>query len=324
MNRQDYKYTGIIIDNETNTAGQELINNHIKQGQETNKMWTQEAGTHDTQDRGLTLLPPPGRRVPRHNSSTGGALWRPLRTDMDRNTGRGPPERNRQQRPWRSWKLWRPWRCRELRRPWRCRELRRPWQCRELRRTRRCRELRRPWQVVLVAVASVPSARPLQLEPFLPPQKNFPGEVRGYQDPSGAGQTEQYMTGQDRKALRGQTDRTRQPTGTGSPPGRARKLRLLLAMTSHQGPSQGFLSYLFHFHDRWLEMASAATTRRAACPRQVSVDKTDKMIKMFLWAQQDKIPGRDVWAGSTGLGSAAAGGLESAAIKTKQKTFKNE
>ncbi len=63
-------------------------------------------------------------------------------------------------------------------------------------------------------------------------------------------------------------------------------------------------------------MASAATTR-AACPRRVSVDKTDMMIKMFLWAQQDKhgTPGRDVWTGSMGLGSAAAGRLESAAIR---------
>ncbi len=27
-----------------------------------------------------------------------------------------------------------------------------------------------------------------------PPQKKFPGEVRGYQEPSGARHTEQYMT----------------------------------------------------------------------------------------------------------------------------------
>ncbi len=45
---------------------------------------------------------PPGR-------GGGRALWRPLRTNTDRNTGRGPPERNRQRRPWRSWELWRPW-----------------------------------------------------------------------------------------------------------------------------------------------------------------------------------------------------------------------
>ncbi len=43
------------------------------------------------------------------------------------------------------------------------------------------------------ALASVPSAWPLQPEPLLPPQ-NFPGEVRGYQEPSGARHTELYMT----------------------------------------------------------------------------------------------------------------------------------
>ncbi len=45
------------------------------------------------------ITPPTGRRVPRRNSSTGEggwALWRPLRKNTDRNTGRGPPERNRQ------------------------------------------------------------------------------------------------------------------------------------------------------------------------------------------------------------------------------------
>ncbi len=71
----------------------------MKQGQETSQIWTQEAGTHDTHDRGLTLLPPPERLVPSLNSSIGEggwALWRPLRTNTDRNTGRGPPEWNRQ------------------------------------------------------------------------------------------------------------------------------------------------------------------------------------------------------------------------------------
>ncbi len=51
------------------------------------------------------------------------------------------------------------------------------------------------------AMASVPSARPLQPESFYPPQKNFPGEVRGYQEPSGAKQTGQYkMTGKPSRA----------------------------------------------------------------------------------------------------------------------------
>ncbi len=51
LNRDELKYTL----NETNTAGTDLTHNHIKQGQETNQIWTQEEGTHDTHDRGLTL-----------------------------------------------------------------------------------------------------------------------------------------------------------------------------------------------------------------------------------------------------------------------------
>ncbi len=39
------------------------------------------------------------------------------------------------------------------------------------------------------ALASVLSARPLQPELLYPPQKNFPGEVRGYQETSGAKHT---------------------------------------------------------------------------------------------------------------------------------------
>ncbi len=89
------------------------------------------------------------------------------------------------------------------------------------------------------------------------------------------------MTGQDRTALRGQTDRTRHPTGTGSPPGRARKLRLPLGMTRSQGPSQGPSA----------TASTSATGGQAAgnaCPRRVSADKTRQdLIKMFLWAQQD-------------------------------------
>ncbi len=85
---------------------------------------------------------------------------------------------------------------------------------------------------------------------LLPPP-NFPGEVRGYQEPSGARQTGQYMTGQD------------------SPPGRARKLRLPLGMTRSQGPSQGHsaTASTSATGGQAAGMASAATTRGAACPR---------------------------------------------------------
>ncbi len=44
-----------MIDNGTNTAGQELTNNHNQRGQETNQIRTQETGTQDTKDKGLTL-----------------------------------------------------------------------------------------------------------------------------------------------------------------------------------------------------------------------------------------------------------------------------
>ncbi len=70
-----------------------------------------------------------------------------------------------------------------------------------------------------------PSARPLQPEPFYPSQKKFPGEVRGYQEPSGARQTgQQYMTGQDR-------------TGQDSPPGPDRQDK-----TSHRNRKPSWAS----------------------------------------------------------------------------------
>ncbi len=146
-----------------------------------------------------------------------------------------------------------------------------------------------------------PTARTL-----LPPPQNFPGEVRGYQEPSGAKQTGQYKTRQDsppgpdrqdrtrrqesppgpdrqdrtshndRKALQGQTDKTGHSTGTRSPPGLARRLRLLLGMTRSQGPSQGPSATASTSATRGqaARMASMATTRGAACPRRVSMAKT--------------------------------------------------
>ncbi len=76
--------------------------------------------------------------------------------------------------------------------------------------------------------------------------------------------------------LRGQTDRTGQPTGTGSPPGLARRLRLLLGMTRSQRPSQGpsVTASTSTTREQAARMASMATARGAACPRRVSVDKT--------------------------------------------------
>ncbi len=64
-------------------------------------------------------------------------------------------------------------------------------------------------------------------------------------------------------------------------------------------------------------MASMATTRGATWPRRVSVDMTDKIVKMFLWARHDIHTAllAVLWTWSTGLGLAAASGHESAAIR---------
>ncbi len=94
-----------------------------------------------------------------------------------------------------------------------------------------------------------PRPSPYSRNPYYPPQKKFPGVVRGYQEPSGAKQTGQYKTGQESPPGPEKQDKTGLPTGTGSPPGLAWKLRLLLGMTRHQGPSQGSLSYRFHIRD---------------------------------------------------------------------------
>ncbi len=150
------------------------------------------------------------------------------------------------------------------------------------------------------------------------PPQNFPGEVRGYQSPPGLNR--QDSTKQDRNALQGQTDRTGQPTGTGSPPGLARRLRLPLGMTRSQRPSQGpsATASISVTRGQAARMASMATTRGAACPRRVSTDMTRQdLIKMFLWAQQNRHTALlAVTCGlSTGLGLAVASRHESAPIR---------
>ncbi len=123
--------------------------------------------------------------------------------------------------------------------------------------------------------------------PSTPPPQISLGKSGGIRNPPGL--DTQNSTRQDRKALRGQTDRTGQPTGTGSPPGLAWKLRLPLGMTRSQGPSQGpsATASTSATGGQAARMASMATTRGAACPRRVSVDMTDKIVKMFLWARHD-------------------------------------
>ncbi len=141
----------------------------------------------------------------------------------------------------------------------------------------------------------------------------------------------------DRKALQGQTDKTGHPTGTRSPPGLARRLRLLLGMTRSQGPSQGPSATASTSATRGqaARMASMATTRGAACPRRVSMDKTrqgrlkcscghNKTDTWHSWPWHvDLIHGaRDsggqrAWinADPVGLSQRQSGGLESVAIR---------
>ncbi len=160
------------------------------------------------------------------------------------------------------------------------------------------------------------------------------GKWGGIRSPPGLNR--QDSTQHDRTALQGQTDRTgqdtmtgkpssarqtRHPTGTRSLPGLARRLRLPLGMIRSQGPSQGPSATASTSATRGqaARMASMATTRGAACPRRVSMDKTrqGKVVKMFLWARQNThgTPGRDMWTWSTGLGIAAASGHESTPIQ---------
>ncbi len=50
-----------------------------------------------------------------------------------------------------------------------------------------------------------PSARPLQPEPFYPPQKNSLGKLGGIRSPSGLDTQNKYMTGQERPSRARQT-----------------------------------------------------------------------------------------------------------------------
>ncbi len=71
----------------------------------------------------------------------------------------------------------------------------------------------------LASTPSAPTAGTL-----LPPPQNFPGEVRGYQEPSGAKQTGQYKTRQDSPPGPDRQDRTGQNMTTGKP-SRSRQTR---------------------------------------------------------------------------------------------------
>ncbi len=102
-----------------------------------------------------------------------------------------------------------------------------------------------------VAMAGGPCGRglgPLGPAPtagtLLPPPKNFPGEVRGYQEPSGAKQTRQYKTRQERPPGPDRQDRNQKPSWAGLE---------AEASSGHDmtsGALTGSLSNRFHLHDK--------------------------------------------------------------------------
>ncbi len=187
------------------------------------------------------------------------------------------------------------------------------------------------------AMAGGPCGRGLgPLGPYIrnpfypPPQKKISlGKLGGIRSPPGLNTD----TGQPSGARHTGQD---SPPGTGSPPGLARKLRLLLGMTRSQGPSQGPSA-----------TASTSATRGQAAGNglrghykksrlpQMSLLGQDRQdtLKLFLRARQDLktmtmgtwhgTPGRDVdWIHGTrvsgdpaGLIQRRSGGLDSAAIR---------
>ncbi len=94
-----------------------------------------------------------------------------------------------------------------------------------------------------------------------------------------------HLTGLDKP------DRTGQPTGTRSPFELGLEAEASSGHDKESGALAGSLSNRFNFRDKeaggW-----ESTTRGAACPRQVSMEKTDMKCS--------GTPGRDVWTGSTG------------------------
>ncbi len=169
----------------------------------------------------------------------------------------------------------------------RCKELRRPWWC---------RELRRPWQVVFHGRGLVPRPGHSSRNPSTPQIISL-GKLGGIRSPPGL--DKQDSTWQDRTALRGQTDRTRHPTGTGSPPGLFSEAEASFGHGMTLGALTGSLSN--RFHDKGASLRGQ--------------DRQDLIKNIPVGTPRHKhgSPGRDVWTGSTGLGLAATGGHESAA-----------
>ncbi len=150
-----------------------------------------------------------------------------------------------------------------------------------------------------------------------PPKKKFPGEVRGYQEPSGAKQTGQYKTRQESPPGPDRQDRTahrnRKPSWAGleaeASSGHDR------VRGPHRVPQQPLP--LRRQGGRRLEWPLWPQQEEPPAPDESLWTRHDKIVKMFLWARHDKHTAllAMLWTGSTGLGFAAASGHESAPIR---------
>ncbi len=132
----------------------------------------------------------------------------------------------------------------------------------------------------------------LQPEPFYPPKKKFPGEVRGYQEPSGARQTGQYMTGQDRTGQPSGARQTGQdiPQEPGTLLGWLGSWGFLWAWQGVRGPHRVPQQPLplLRQGGRRLEWPPRPQQEEPPAPDESPRTRQDKVLfKMFLWAQQD-------------------------------------
>ncbi len=167
---------------------------------------------------------------------SGRALWRPLRTNTDKNTGRGPPEWNRQTGTMAELGALEAMAVQGAQEAMvelgaleamaelgaleamavqgaqeamvELGALEAMAELGALEAMAVARELWRPWQMVFGGLGLGPA--PTAGTPSTPPQ-NFPGEVRGYQEPSWARHTEQYMTWQDSRARQTGQDIPKEP-----------------------------------------------------------------------------------------------------------------
>ncbi len=93
-----------------------------------------------------------------------------------------------------------------------------------------------------------PRPGPYSRNSYYPPPQNFPGEVRGYQEPSGAKQTRQYKTRQESPPGPDRQDRTAHRNQKPSWAGLEAEASSGHDMTS--GALTGSLSNRFHLHDK--------------------------------------------------------------------------